>query len=172
MHGQPHIRKYYICWCLENRIQNHNLCILYITTVFYATYRHSVCVLISHRGRNFSSKCLKALVVKRCLCVHTFTNDSFPADLPVGLFVQYACCVNKSYDDSVNNIQSELFKIKKLRQVKFGEYKTVFNLFSAYEICSIRIQGKLFSLHLIFFFIGAAAQRGFLITHTATHHSR
>jgi len=28
-----------------------------------------------------------------------------------------------------------------LRQVKFGEYKTVFNLFSAYEICSIRIQG-------------------------------
>jgi hypothetical protein len=46
-----------------------------------------------------------------------------------------------------NNIQSKLFKIMNLRQMKFGEYKTVFNLFSAYEICSIRIQaiqGKLF----------------------------
>lgn len=47
----------------------------------------------------------------------------------------------------VNNMQSKLFKIMTLRQLKFGEYKTVFNLFSAYEICSIRIQviqGKLF----------------------------
>jgi len=41
----------------------------------------------------------------------------------------------------VNSIQSELFKILKLRQVNFGEYKTVFNLFSSYEICSVRIQG-------------------------------
>jgi len=52
----------------------------------------------------------------------------------------------------VNNIQSELFKIIKLRQVKFGEYKTLFNLFIAYETCSIRIQGvqgNVFSLHLL-----------------------